>query len=58
MVHTLRLFFTHFTIKRTQRIAFEKNACSKNKTEQNTEGSAISLKYILLDDLLKNLALK
>jgi hypothetical protein len=34
MGHAFRLFFTHFTIKRTQRMAFEKNTCSKNETRQ------------------------
>jgi hypothetical protein len=26
MGHTFRLFFTHFTLKRIQRVAFKKNA--------------------------------
>ncbi len=41
MGRTLRLFFIHFTIKGTQRMAFKKNALSKNKPRQNASGLAI-----------------
>jgi hypothetical protein len=54
---TFRLFFTHLTIKRTQRMAFKNNVSGNNKIIQNALGIALFI-FILFFYFLRNFAFK